>query len=105
MRRAGRWGCSRHCPAGGGWEPGARLEAPGSTVERQIESKLAERDAMQQKMETQALNALNLAPVITKTAEVLAKHLREKIKKEPETRRRSCGPGSARRICDAGARG
>ncbi len=32
----------------------------------------------------QALNALKLSPVITKTAEVLAKHLREKIKQEPE---------------------
>ena len=35
-------------------------------------------------MDAQALNALKLAPVITKTAEVLAKHLREKITKEPE---------------------
>ncbi len=61
------------------------IEAPASNLERQIESKLAERDAMQQRMEAQALNALNLAPVITKTAEVLAKHLREKIKLEPET--------------------
>jgi len=32
----------------------------------------------------QALNALKLAPVITKKAEVFAKHLREKITKEPE---------------------
>jgi len=54
-------------------------------VEQQIESKLAERDALQQKMEAQALNALTVTPVITKTAEVLAKHLREKIKHEPET--------------------
>ena len=54
-------------------------------MEQQIESKLAARDAMQQKMEAQALNALNMAPVITKTAEVLAKHLREKIKQDPET--------------------
>ena len=61
------------------------LASPGSNVEQQIESKLAERDAIQQRMEAQALNALNLAPVITKTAEVLAKHLREKIKSEPET--------------------
>jgi flagellar M-ring protein FliF len=61
------------------------LAAPGSNVEQQIESKLAARDAMQQKMEAQALNALNMAPVITKTAEVLAKHLREKIKQDPET--------------------
>ncbi|MGB9456906.1 MAG: flagellar M-ring protein FliF C-terminal domain-containing protein [Bryobacteraceae bacterium] len=61
------------------------LTATGSSVEQQIESKLAERDALQQKMEAQALNALTVTPVITKTAEVLAKHLREKIKHEPET--------------------
>jgi flagellar biosynthesis/type III secretory pathway M-ring protein FliF/YscJ len=30
------------------------------------------------------LHNLTLVPVITKTAEVLAKHLREKIAKEPE---------------------
>jgi flagellar biosynthesis/type III secretory pathway M-ring protein FliF/YscJ len=30
------------------------------------------------------LSSLKLAPVITKKAEVLAKHLREKIAKEPE---------------------
>ncbi|MGB7760576.1 MAG: flagellar basal-body MS-ring/collar protein FliF [Bryobacteraceae bacterium] len=69
-----------------GGEPAAPgIAAPGSNVEQQIESRLAERDAMQQKMEAQALNALNLKPVITKTAEVLAKHLREKIKQDPET--------------------
>ena len=49
-----------------------------------MESKLAERDALQHKLEAQALNSLKLAPVITKTSEVLAKHLREKIAKEPE---------------------
>jgi len=53
-------------------------------VEHRIESKLAERDALQQKMDAQALNALKIAPVITKTAEVLAKHLREKVAKDPE---------------------
>jgi len=61
------------------------IAASDSNVEQQIESKLAARDAMQQRMEAQALNALNMAPVITKTAEVLAKHLREKIKQDPET--------------------
>jgi len=53
-------------------------------VEEALNAKLAERDALQQKMDAQALNALTLAPVITKTAEVMAKHLREKIKQEPE---------------------
>jgi flagellar M-ring protein FliF len=53
-------------------------------VEEQIESRLAERDALQLKLDSQALNALKLAPVTTKTSEVLTKHLREKIAKEPE---------------------
>jgi flagellar biosynthesis/type III secretory pathway M-ring protein FliF/YscJ len=35
-------------------------------------------------MEADALNALKLSPVITKAAEVMAKHLREKIKQEPD---------------------
>jgi len=56
----------------------------GSALEQQMESKLAERDALQQRMEAQALNSLKLSPVITKKAEVFAKHLREKIKTEPE---------------------
>jgi flagellar biosynthesis/type III secretory pathway M-ring protein FliF/YscJ len=59
------------------------LPAPGQ-VENQIESQLAERDALQAKMDAQALSSLKLAPVITKKAEVFAKHLREKIAKEPE---------------------
>jgi len=57
---------------------------PGLSPEAQLESQLAEREALQQKMEAQTLNNLRLAPVITKAAEVLAKHLREKVSKEPE---------------------
>jgi flagellar M-ring protein FliF len=53
-------------------------------VENQIESQLAERDALQAQMDAQALSSLKLAPVITKKAEVFAKHLREKIAKEPD---------------------
>jgi flagellar M-ring protein FliF len=53
-------------------------------VEEQIESKLAERDALQHKLDAQALQSLKVAPVITKTAEVLAKHLRERVAKESE---------------------
>jgi flagellar M-ring protein FliF len=66
-------------------EPAASpaLLAPGE-VEHQIESQLAERDALQAKMDAKALSSLKLAPVITKKAEVFAKHLREKIAKEPE---------------------
>jgi flagellar M-ring protein FliF len=61
----------------------AALAAPGQ-VENQMESQLAERDALQAKADAQALSSLKLAPVITKKAEVFAKHLRDKIAKEPE---------------------
>jgi flagellar M-ring protein FliF len=61
----------------------AALLAPGQ-AESQMESQLAERDALQAQMDAQALSSLKLAPVITKKAEVFAKHLREKIAKEPD---------------------
>ncbi len=64
--------------------PAGETEATGSALEKNLETKLAERDAVQAQLEAQALKALQIAPVITKTAEVLAKHLREKIKHEPE---------------------
>src|SRR6185369_12189722 len=70
-------------PASGAPNTTTALAATGE-VESQIESQLAERDALQAKMDAQALNSLKLAPVITKKAEVFAKHLREKIIKEPE---------------------
>ncbi|MBZ5583366.1 MAG: flagellar M-ring protein FliF [Acidobacteriia bacterium] len=69
--------------------PGDAAPAPaiagGQTVEQQIEATLAEREALQKRMDAQALNALKLTPVITKTAEVLAKHLRDKVKQDPDT--------------------
>jgi flagellar M-ring protein FliF len=58
--------------------------ADASAAEHQIESRLAQHEAQQQQADAKALNSLKLAPVITKTAEVMAKHLREKIKQEPE---------------------
>ena len=70
-------------PAGQGAAP-AQIPQAGSSVEQQFEAKLAERDAQQQKLDAQALSALKLAPAITKTSEVLAKHLREKVKEDPD---------------------
>jgi flagellar M-ring protein FliF len=67
-----------------GSEQPAAPPALGAPPEQQLEAKLAEREELQKKMDAQALSNLKLAPVITKTAEVLAKHLREKIKAEPE---------------------
>lgn len=63
---------------------GATLGAIEGDVEKQLESKFAEREALQHKMDAEALHALKLSPVITKAAEVMAKHLREKIKEQPE---------------------
>ena len=67
----------------GAQAPTQELSAP-NQLENEIDSKFAERDALQAKADAQALSALKLAPVITKKAEVFAKHLREKIAKEPE---------------------
>jgi flagellar M-ring protein FliF len=69
-------------PSADAYAPPASLGPP--AIEQQIESRLAQRDALQQKAEAEALSALKLAPVITKAAEVMAKHLREKIKNEPD---------------------
>ena len=57
---------------------------PGPTLEAKFAAQLAERSALQQELEAKALNALKIMPVITKTAEVFAKHLRETAAKEPE---------------------
>jgi flagellar M-ring protein FliF len=53
-------------------------------VEGELESQLVEHEALQQKMDAKALASLKLTPVITKKAEVFAKHLREKVTSEPE---------------------
>ncbi|HLH15716.1 MAG TPA: flagellar basal-body MS-ring/collar protein FliF [Bryobacteraceae bacterium] len=60
---------------------GAAEEA---TPEADLQSRLEAREALQQKLDAQTLQSLKLAPVITKTAEVMAKHLREKISKDPD---------------------
>ena len=62
----------------------ARAALSASDAEQELASQLAEREALQQRSDAQMLSSLKLAPVITKKAEVLAKHLREKISKEPE---------------------
>ena len=67
----------RRPAAAAGRRPATWPEA--ASAEKQIEAKLAERDALQQEAwKPQALNALKLPPVITKKAEVLAKHIARK---------------------------
>jgi flagellar M-ring protein FliF len=64
--------------------PAARAALAAANAEHELESQIAEREALQHKVDAQTLSSLKLAPVITKKAEVLTKHLREKIAKEPE---------------------
>ncbi|SPF55017.1 Flagellar M-ring protein [Candidatus Sulfopaludibacter sp. SbA4] len=86
MRRGkpGRRGAATGQAALTAGEDGSSPGISGPGVEQQIESKLAERDLLQQKLDEKALQALKVAPVITKTAEVLAKHLRDKVSKDSE---------------------
>jgi flagellar M-ring protein FliF len=67
-------------PAGSSAAVAAAIEGDGADYE----ARLAEQQAEQKRLETQTLAQLKLAPTITKAAEVLAKHLREKISKDPE---------------------
>jgi flagellar M-ring protein FliF len=67
-----------------GDSPAARAALAAAHAEHDLEDQLAERDALQQKSDAQVLSNLKLAPVITKKAEVMAKHLRERIAKEPD---------------------
>ncbi|HEV3330319.1 MAG TPA: flagellar basal-body MS-ring/collar protein FliF [Bryobacteraceae bacterium] len=53
-----------------------------ATSDQEFRSRLAEHEAQQKEIDAQA--ALKLVPAITKTAEVMAKHLREKIVQSPE---------------------
>jgi flagellar M-ring protein FliF len=60
------------------------LPAPSESAE-QAKKELAEADALTKEAEAKAKSSLKvLTPVITKTAEIMAKHLREKISQEPE---------------------
>ncbi len=90
LRRRKKKGATPAAPAEiarGAAHPGVPALAagePGASVEQRLEDQFAERDAMQKRLDQQTLATLNLAPVITKKAEVFAKHLREKITSEPE---------------------
>jgi flagellar M-ring protein FliF len=58
-------------------------DAGEDSIDKQLATKLSQRDALQRQMDAKAINAITGAPVITKTSEIMAKHLREKIKAEP----------------------
>jgi flagellar M-ring protein FliF len=68
--------------AAGRPEPKPLAESTSSVAE-QMEARIAERENQQRLLEAEALSALKLPPVATKKTEVLTKHLRETIKKDP----------------------
>ncbi len=61
--------------------PGESTDA--ADVQHQLETRLAEQDALKRKLEAEALSMLTLPPVATKKAEVLAKHIAEVTRKDP----------------------
>lgn len=68
-----------------GFAPGALPAGtnPAEQARRELESRLADRDALQQQLEAEALNSLKLPGVTTKKSEVLTKHIAEVVKKDP----------------------
>ncbi|HTP86133.1 MAG TPA: flagellar basal-body MS-ring/collar protein FliF [Bryobacteraceae bacterium] len=61
----------------------AKALAPVEEASKQLESRIAEQNALKQKAEAEALLALKLPPVTTKKSEVLGKHIGESAKKDP----------------------
>lgn len=59
--------------------PGANAALPRQNMEEQLAGQVA----LQERLDIEALNTLKLPPVTSKKAEVLAKHLRETVKKDP----------------------
>ena len=70
---------ARTLPAG---KP-ASAALEGNSLENQLEAKMAERAAEQERADLAALAAIKVPPVKTKKAEVLAKQLKENAKKDP----------------------
>jgi flagellar M-ring protein FliF len=64
-------------------EASRELKSGGSEAEKQLEARLAEQVAEQQRQEAEAMLALKLPPASTKKSEVLIKHISAEVKKDP----------------------
>ena len=62
--------------------PEGAAPSPVDDINKRIEAQLAERAALKQQQESEALNALKMPPVTTKKTEVLTKHISEQAKKD-----------------------
>ena len=60
----------------------AAAGAPAASIEEQLQARLDEQNALEQKLEQEALNSLKLPKVTTKKTEVLVKQIKENAKKD-----------------------
>jgi flagellar biosynthesis/type III secretory pathway M-ring protein FliF/YscJ len=60
-----------------------RLSSPAVDAEKEMEARLAEQVAAQQRQEAEAILALKIPTVSTKKTDVLTKHIASEVKKDP----------------------
>ena len=83
-KRRRQTAASANSPAAITGPAAAPAATPGTALSDQMDRQLSERETLKHQLETDALSALKLAPAVTKKAEVLTKHVRENIKKDPD---------------------
>lgn len=64
-------------------EGGKQLGSPALDAEREMEARLAEQVAAQQRLEADAILSLKIPTVSTKKTDVLSKHIASEVKKDP----------------------
>lgn len=79
----GWWWWRRRRRAGAHVQMGQQLPSPAEAAEREIQARLAEQAAEQQRQEAEAMLALKLPAVTTKKTDVLTKHIAAEVKKDP----------------------
>ena len=60
-----------------------QLSSPAADAEKEMEARLAEQAAEQQRLEAEAILSLKLPAVSTKRTDVLTKHIAQEVKKDP----------------------
>lgn len=64
-------------------EAGKQLSSPAADAEKEMEARLAEQVALQQRQEAEAILSLKIPTVSTKKTDVLTKHIASEVKKDP----------------------
>jgi LPXTG-motif cell wall-anchored protein len=60
-----------------------QLSSPAADAEKEMQARLAEQAAEQQRLEAEAILSLKLPAVSTKRTDVLTKHIAQEVKKDP----------------------